>query len=101
MTYYFPAIIKKTAAGYHVRYVDLQDCFGEGATLDEALDEVYGDGDEREEIDRLIRRSYAAKLENGKRDAVYAALCRRGFSPRTVREALNDWADAQQEGWDE
>lgn len=47
------------------------------------------------------RRSYAAKLENGKRDAVYAALCRRGFSPRTVREALNDWADAQQEGWDE
>ena len=69
--------------------------------IDEALDEVYGDGDEREEIDRLIRRSYAAKLENGKRDAVYAALCRRGFSPRTVREALNDWADAQQEGWDE
>ena len=69
--------------------------------IDEALDEVYGDGDEREEIDRLIRRSYAAKLENGKRDAVYAALCRRGFSPRTVREVLNDWADAQQEGWDE
>lgn len=69
--------------------------------IDEALDEVYGDGDEREEIDRLIRRSYAAKLEYGKRDAVYAALCRRGFSPRTVREALNDWADAQQEGWDE
>ena len=69
--------------------------------IDEALDEVYGDGDEREEIDRLIRRSYAAKLENGKRDAVYAALCRRGFAPRTVREALNDWADAQQEGWDE
>lgn len=23
MTYYFPAIIKKTATGYHVRYVDL------------------------------------------------------------------------------
>ena len=69
--------------------------------IDEALDEVYGDGDEREEIDRLIRRSYAAKLENGKRDAVYAALCRRGFAPRTVREALNDWADAQPEGWDE
>ena len=40
MTYYFPAIIKKTATGYHVRYVDLQDCFGEGATLDEALDEA-------------------------------------------------------------
>ena len=35
MTYYFPAIIKKTATGYH-----LQDCFGEGATLDEALDEA-------------------------------------------------------------
>lgn len=69
--------------------------------IDEALDEVYGDGDEREEIDRLIQRSYAAKLENGRRDAVYAALCRRGFAPRTVREALNDWADAQQEGWDE
>ena len=69
--------------------------------IDEALDEVYGDGDEREEIDRLIRRSYAAKLENGRRDAVYAALCRRGFAPHTVREALNDWADAQQEGWDE
>ena len=40
MTYYFPAIIKKTAAGYNVRYVDLQDCFGEGGTLDEALDEA-------------------------------------------------------------
>ena len=38
MTYYFPAIIRKTTTGYHVRYVDLQDCFGEGATLDEALD---------------------------------------------------------------
>ena len=69
--------------------------------IDEALDEVYGDGDEREEIDRLVQRSYAAKLENGRRDAVYAALCRRGFAPRTVREALNDWADAQPEGWDE
>lgn len=40
MTYYFPAIIRKTATGYHVRYVDLQDCFGEGVTLDEALDEA-------------------------------------------------------------
>lgn len=34
MTYYFPAIIRKTEAGYQVRYVDLQDCYGEGATLD-------------------------------------------------------------------
>lgn len=34
MTYYFPAIIRKTETGYQVRYVDLQDCYGEGATLD-------------------------------------------------------------------
>ena len=67
------------------------------------LDEVYADADEREEIDRLLERSYGAKLAAGKRDAVYAALCRRGFAPRTVREAIADWLESgfdADDGWE-
>lgn len=44
MTYYFPAIIKKTEQGYQVRYVDLQDCYGEGPSLEEALDDARDAG---------------------------------------------------------
>ncbi len=40
MTFYFPAIIKKADTGYRVSFVDLKDCYGEGASLDEALDDA-------------------------------------------------------------
>lgn len=40
MTFYFPAIIKKVDTGYRVSFVDLKDCYGEGTSLDEALDDA-------------------------------------------------------------
>lgn len=40
MTFYFPAIIKKVDTGYLVSFVDLKDCYGEGTSLDEALDDA-------------------------------------------------------------
>ena len=40
MTFYFPAIIKKADTGYRVSFVDLKDCYGEGTSLDEALDDA-------------------------------------------------------------
>ena len=40
MTFYFPAITKKADTGYRVSFVDLMDCYGEGTSLDEALDDA-------------------------------------------------------------
>ena len=38
----------------------------------------------------LVRRHYAAKLAAGKREAVMAALARRGFSHAVIRQALEN-----------
>lgn len=45
----------------------------------------------------LLRKSYARKLAEGRRDAVLAALARRGFSYAAVREAL-EWYEEGGEG---
>ncbi len=38
MTFYYPAkLYKKPEGGYRVEYFDLDQCFGDGATEDEAL----------------------------------------------------------------
>lgn len=78
MTFYFPAIIKKTAAGYHVRYVDLQDCFGEGATLDEALDEAREAGVNYilTELEGRVFRGDGQRREDQRRGGAAAALPR-------------------------
>ena len=74
--------------------------------IQQALDEVYREGDEEEALRALIERQYARKLSQGKRDAVWAALARRGFSARQIRAALEDWQSqngGQEEtdtGWD-
>ena len=40
MTYYYPAVITKKEDGYRVDIIDLEDCCGEGADLDTALEEA-------------------------------------------------------------
>lgn len=47
--------------------------------------------DEQEKLARLIERQYRAKLAAGRRDAVAAALLRRGFSSGQVRRALQHY----------
>ena len=74
--------------------------------IEQALDEVYQEGDEEEAILRLIERMYANKLRQGKRDNVRAALARRGFGSRPIREALSRWQEenggtTEEEGWED
>ena len=39
MTYYYPAVItKKERGGYRVDVIDLEGCYGEGADLEDALE---------------------------------------------------------------
>ncbi|ERL20516.1 toxin-antitoxin system, antitoxin component, HicB domain protein [Oribacterium sp. oral taxon 078 str. F0263] len=39
MTYYYPAVItKKEKGGYRVDVIDLEGCYGEGADLEDALE---------------------------------------------------------------
>ena len=38
MTYYYPAVIRKKEDGYRVDVIDLEDCYGEGKTKEEALE---------------------------------------------------------------
>lgn len=40
MTYYYPAVITKKQDGYRVDVIDLEDCYGEGRDLDDALEEA-------------------------------------------------------------
>lgn len=40
MTYYYPAVITKKEKGYRVDIIDLAQCFGEGETQEEALEEA-------------------------------------------------------------
>ena len=38
MNFIYPAILKKTADGYHARFPDLEMCEAKGPTIDETLD---------------------------------------------------------------
>ena len=40
MTYYYPAVIRKKEEGYRVDVIDLEDCYGEGKTKEEALEDA-------------------------------------------------------------
>ena len=40
MTYYYPAVIRKKEDGYRVDVIDLEDCYGEGKTKEEALEDA-------------------------------------------------------------
>lgn len=42
MTFYYPAVIRKHEPGkkYHVDFLDLDDCYGEGETESEALQDA-------------------------------------------------------------
>ena len=53
--------------------------------------------EEEATLRRLIERQYAAKLAVGRRDAVAAALLRRGFSGALVRRVLSQWAQPQED----
>lgn len=44
MTFYYPAVVKKTETGYRVDYIDLDQCYGEGPTLEEALADARYNG---------------------------------------------------------
>lgn len=74
--------------------------------IETVLEEVYREGDEEESLLALIEKQYARKLEQGKRDTVWAALCRRGFAPGRVRAALERWqrknaAEWEETGWED
>lgn len=58
--------------------------------LDEACADADADGAGAEvaAVCRLIDKNYRRKLEEGRRDNVIAALCRRGFGLSTIRRAL-------------
>lgn len=38
MTYYYPAVVTKKKDGYRVDIIDLEDCYGEGGDLEDALE---------------------------------------------------------------
>lgn len=77
----------------------------ERSVAQQVLEELQEEHDPVESILGLIQRQYARKLEQGKQQAVIAALARRGFSLRDIRRALESWDMEQQEldfsGWDE
>ncbi len=51
--------------------------------------------DEAETVAHVIKTHYRTKLCAGKRDAVFAALLRRGFSGSAVRRALEQYAQLE------
>ncbi len=73
------------------------DLRGKGLTeeqIDAALDAAYapdeeGADPELEAARALVAGTYRAKLEAGRRDLVAAALARRGFPHRVIRQALD------------
>ncbi len=75
-------------------------------TIQAALDQVYREEDEEEALRSLIQRQYSRKLSQGKRDAVWAALARRGFPAQKIRAALAEWQGRQEQedendtGWE-
>lgn len=40
MTFYYPAIVKKTEEKYRVDFLDLDQCYGEGETEEDALEDA-------------------------------------------------------------
>ncbi len=44
MTYYYPAVVHKTAEGYRVSFMDLKDCYGEGPDKESAFDDARNAG---------------------------------------------------------
>jgi len=70
------------------------------------IEEVYQEGDEEEALLALIGRQYDSKLRQGKRDAVWAALSRRGFAPGQIKAALRAWQEEnapqdEEESWED
>ena len=49
--------------------------------------------DEQDQLNTIITRKYASKLAAGETEKVYAALIRKGFSYRDVREALKKYSE--------
>ncbi len=72
-------------------------------TAEAVLEELFqpaqpdGPGPEAAAALALLRKSYARRLAEGRRDAVLAALARRGFSYAAVREALEWYGEEQAE----
>ena len=70
---------------------------GKGLTdqeIDAALEAAYAPGEEGEDPEleaarALVAGQYRAKLAAGRRDLVAAALARRGFPHRVIRQALD------------
>ena len=92
------AVLRVHRRGTNLRRVDAVNQISRRAEAGEITPE--------EALRALIERQYARKLSQGKRDAVWAALARRGFSARQIRAALEDWQSqngGQEEtdtGWD-
>lgn len=69
----------------------------------EIVDTVISEMPEEEDetLCALIEKSYLAKLQRGEKDKVIAALLRRGFAGRAVREAVARYLGAdEQEEWE-
>lgn len=80
---------------------------GKGLTdeqIDAALDAAYAPGDganpELEAARALLAGPYRAKLAAGRRDLVSAALARRGFPARVIRQALADVLQNESDDFD-
>ena len=67
--------------------------------IKEALEDAVFD--EESQLKALIERKYAARLAAGERDKVFAALVRKGFSYRAVRDALRSRGEELEYNGDE
>lgn len=54
----------------------------------DAVDELYQTLDPADTVEQLVHKSYLRKLESGKRDAVIAALARRGFAYADIKQGV-------------
>ncbi|MEG2053352.1 MAG: RecX family transcriptional regulator [Oscillospiraceae bacterium] len=67
----------------------------DGETVDEYGNEIEKI-DEKASIKKLVEKSYISKLANGKQENVTAALLRRGFNIRDVKEVLSAYVPQEE-----
>ena len=87
MTYYYPAVIRKKEDGYRVDVIDLEDCYGEGKTKEEALEDARYAGVRSLWISRDRPIWMTLFWEKEKRRPCWRSLCLRRAG--TSRSLLN------------
>ena len=73
-------------------------------TVAQVLEQLWEESDsdpDLEALEQLIQKSYGRKLAQGKTQQVAAALCRRGFSPKLVRAAIQEYTNQESEYYEE